>query len=162
MLVQGDASVHVAAAPAQQQGILSPTKSKFDLVSPDNACPGGWAVRDEVWKPDKPTVACSPSRHSNHIVWSSNFAVHVQLGKMRVYRSGKVKLQLGDVVFDMAQGIPSEVRPPMQLPPAVQPPCWGSHPSFPFCALFKLHGPDATHATGMRRLQRTCSSGAVR
>ncbi len=77
--------------------------------------------------------------------------MHAQLGKMRVYRSGKVKLRLGDVVFDMAQGIPSEVRPPMQLSPAVQPPCWGSHPSFPFCALFKLHGPDATHATGMRR-----------
>lgn len=36
--------------------------------------------------------------------------LHVQLGKLRVYRSGKVKLQLGDVVFGMAQGIPSEAR----------------------------------------------------
>jgi RNA polymerase III RPC4 len=35
--------------------------------------------------------------------------VHLQMGKLRVHKSGKVKLHLGDVAFDMMRGIACEV-----------------------------------------------------
>lgn len=34
----------------------------------------------------------------------------LQVGKLKVYRSGKVKLQLGSVPFCLSQGIPCEIR----------------------------------------------------
>ena len=35
--------------------------------------------------------------------------LHLQMGKLRVHKSGKVKLHLGDVAFDMTRGIACEV-----------------------------------------------------
>jgi RNA polymerase III RPC4 len=35
--------------------------------------------------------------------------LHLQMGKLRVHKSGKVKLHLGDVAFDMMRGIACEV-----------------------------------------------------
>ena len=51
---------------------------------------------------------------------------HSQLGTLRVYKSGKVKLQLGVVSFSLAQGIPCEVRTP-----ALPCPCNAGYPTWP-------------------------------
>lgn len=36
--------------------------------------------------------------------------VAAQLGKLLVFRSGKVKMQIGDVLLDVSQGVPCSFR----------------------------------------------------
>jgi RNA polymerase III RPC4 len=58
-----------------------------------------------VWRADSiDCVRC----HVSETVLNATLSA-AQMGKLKVYKSGNVKLHLGDVAFDMARGIACEV-----------------------------------------------------